>query len=187
MKRPHIMVLTLSFGSGHVRAAKTIADELLRQEPMAQVCVVDALATCRFLFYAGYVWTYLAMLRHAPAVWGWLFSRRLEREHRRTAPEWAFQFGCPDVFKAMLDFEPDTIVATEVAACEIAAIAKRSRSTRARIVNVITDYEAEPVWVQPEVDTYAVADTHVADQLTTWGAPVDTIQVCGIPTAPSFL
>ena len=45
MKRPHIMVLTLSFGSGHVRAAKTIADELLRQEPKAEVCVVDALET----------------------------------------------------------------------------------------------------------------------------------------------
>jgi len=187
MKRPRIMVLTLSFGSGHVRAAKTIAGELLRQAPKAEVCVVDALATSRFLFYAGYVWTYWAMLRHAPALWDRLFSRRLKREHRRTAPEWAFQFGCPDVFRAIPDFEPDTIVATEVAACEIAAIAKRRGLTKARIVNVITDYEAEPAWVQPEVDTYAVGDTYVADQLTAWGAPLDRIHVCGIPTAPSFL
>jgi len=186
MKRPRIMVLTLSFGSGHVRAAKTIADELLRLEPKAQVCVVDALATCRFLFYAGYVWTYWAMVRYAPTLWDRLFSRRLKHEHRRTAPEWAFQFGCPDVFRAIRDFEPDTIVATEVAACEIAAIAIRRGSTKARIVNVITDYEAEPVWVQPEVDTYAVADTYVADQLTAWSAPLDTIHVCGIPAAPSF-
>src|SRR5215510_3433495 len=187
MKRPRIMVLTMSFGSAQVQAAKKIASELLCEAPKAEVRVVDALASSRFLFYAGYVWTYWAMLRHAPGLWYRLFNRRLEREHRRTAPKWAFQFGCPDVFKAILGFEPDTIVATEVAACEIAAIAKRRGLTRARIVNVITDYEAEPAWVQPEVDNYAVGDPYVADHLRAWGAPIDRIHVCGIPRASSFL
>src|SRR5262249_33958760 len=82
---------------------------------------------------------------------------------------------------------PDTIVATEVAACEIAATAKRKRLTEARLVNVITDYQAEPVWVQPEVDAYAVADKDVCDQLILWGAPADRILVCGIPTEACFL
>lgn len=187
MKRPRIMVLTLSFGLGHVRAARTIARELLRRAPNSEVCVVDALAAPRFLFRAGYVWPYWAMLRYTPVLWDWLFSRRLKREYRHTAPEWAFEYGCPYVFEAIRDFHSDTIVATEVAACEIAVIAKRRGLSNARIVNVITDYEAEPVWVQREVSTYAVGDQYVADQLATWGAPLDQIYVCGIPTAPSFL
>lgn len=187
MKQPRIMVLTLSFGLGHVRAAKTIACELLRQAPNAEVCLIDVLAAPRFLFRAGYVWPYWAMVRYAPSLWDRFFRRRLERKSRHTAPEWAFQFGCPYVFKAIQDFDSDTIVATEVAACEIAAIAKRRGLSNARIVNVITDYEAEPVWVQPEVDIYAVGDKFVAGQLAAWGAPLDKIYVCGIPTAPSFL
>ena len=187
MKHPRIMVLTLSFGWGHVRAAKTIADELLRYAPAAAVSVVDALAASRFLFDVAYVWPYWAMVRYSPDRWDRLFSRRAKEKHRQTAPEWAFQFGCPEVFKSIREFQPDVIVATEVAACEIAASAKRRRLTKARIVNVITDYEAEPVWVQPEVDTYAVGDKHVADQLATWGAPLDKMQIVGIPIARPFL
>ena len=185
-KRSRVMVLTLSFGSGHVRAAKTIAYELLRQMPDAAIGVMDALAQARSLFHAGYVWPYWALVRYAPGGWDQLFSRRLKHIHRRTAPQWAFQFGCPHAFKAIVEFEPDSIVATEVAACEIAVIAKRKGLTRARIVDVITDYEAEPVWAQPEVDTYAVGDRYVANQLVSWGAPRDKIHISGIPTAPAF-
>jgi len=187
MKSPRIMVLTLSFGSGHVRAAKTIAEELVRYAPNAAVCVVDALAASRFLFHVAYVWPYWAMVRYSPDRWDRLFRRRVKDKHRQTAPEWAFQFGCPRVFKSIREFEPDAIVATEVAACEIAAGAKRRGLTKARIVNVITDYAAEPIWVQPEVDSYAVGDKYVADQLATWGAPLDKMQIVGIPTARSFL
>ena len=187
MKGPRVMVITLSFGWGHVRAAKTIAEEFSPYAPNAAVCVVDALARSRFLFQLGYVWPYWAMVRYSPDLWDRLFSRRVKDKHRQTAPEWAFQFGCPEAFKSIREFEPDTIVATEVAACEIAVSAKRRGLTHARIVNVITDYETEPVWVQPEVDSYAVGDKHVADQLATWGAPLDKIQIVGIPIARSFL
>lgn len=181
------MVLTLSFGSGHVRAAKTIAEELRCQEPNAVVCIFDVLAVSRVLFRLAYVWPYWAMVRYSPERWDRLFSRRVKDKHRQTAPGWAFQFGCPQVFKSIREFEPDAIVATEVAACEIAASAKRRGLTKARIVNVITDYEAEPIWVQPEVNIYAVGDKYVADQLVTWGAPLDKMRVVGIPTARSFL
>ena len=78
------------------------------------------------------------------------------------------------------------IVAAEVAACELAVIAKRARLTDARIVSVITDHEAEPVWVKPEVDAYAVADEEVRAQLCAWGARADRIVVCGIPTDAAF-
>ena len=181
-----VLVLTLSFGSGHVQAAHTVALEVKRQAPDAEVLVIDALDGCHFLFRAGYVWPYWAMVRHAPALWDRFFARRTKRMVRHTAPQWAFQHGCPQVFKTIADFEPDTIVASEVAACEMAAIAKRQGLTRARLVNVITDFEAEPVWVKPEVDAYAVPDQHVRDQLCGWGAPAERVTICGIPTDAAF-
>jgi processive 1,2-diacylglycerol beta-glucosyltransferase len=104
---------------------------------------------------------------------------------RNTAPEWAFRFGCPRVFKTILDFKPDAIVATEVAACELAAMAKLDGLAQARIISVITDYEAEPVWVKREVDVYAVADDHVRDQLCGWGATAGIV-TCGIPIDDKF-
>ncbi|HEY0405194.1 MAG TPA: glycosyltransferase, partial [Pyrinomonadaceae bacterium] len=94
--------------------------------------------------------------------------------------------GCPQVFEAIAEFNPDVIVAAEVAACEMAAMAKREGMTKARIINVITDYEAEPVWVKQEVEVYAVADECVRDQLHAWGATIESIVTCGIPTASAF-
>ncbi|MDT7809261.1 MAG: processive 1,2-diacylglycerol beta-glucosyltransferase [Acidobacteriota bacterium] len=185
-KARRILVLTLSFGSGHVKAAQAVARELRRQEPGAEVRVVDALEDCRLLFRACYAWPYWAMVRHAPALWDRFFAARVVRGDDRTAPPWAFQWGCSQVFKLIEDFQPDTIVAAEVAACEMAALAKRAGLTRARLVNVITDHEAEPVWVKPEVDAYAVADRDVREQLCAWGAQAKQVTVCGIPTDAAF-
>lgn len=186
MKTQRILVLTLSFGSGHVQAARTLERELKRQLPFAEVRVLDALAGCRLLFRAGYVWPYWAMLRYAPMLWDRFFQRRVARMARQTAPGWAFRLGCPQVFKTIADFKPDAIVATEVAAGEMAAMAKREGLTTARITSVITDYEAEPVWVKPEVEAYAVADAHVRDQLSGWGETEKRIVICGIPTDLHF-
>jgi processive 1,2-diacylglycerol beta-glucosyltransferase len=184
--RPRILVLTLSFGSGHFRAAHAIAQELRRYSPTADVRVADALEQCFWLFRAGYVWPYWLMVRYWPSLWGHYFASRVGRKSQATAPEWAFLLGCSRTFKTIAEFEPDTIVAAEVAACEIAVLAKRREMTKARIIGVITDYTAEPVWVMAEVDTFTVPDEGVRGQLVSWGAPAEKVVVCGIPTDPTF-
>jgi processive 1,2-diacylglycerol beta-glucosyltransferase len=181
-----VIVLTLSFGSGHIRAAAAVAEALRHQIPDADIRVVDALAGSRWLFRAAYVWPYWAMVRHAPGLWRRLFSARLRRVSRSTAPAWAFRFGCPEVFKTISAFDPDVIVAAEVAACEIADAARRSGLTAAAMVNVITDHHAEPAWVKPDVSAYVVPDESVRQQLCAWGAPDARIRTCGIPTISAF-
>src|SRR5437016_1503437 len=181
-----ILVLTLSFGSGHVTAARAIAKEIERQSPGADVRVVDALADCHPLFRAGYVWPYWLMLRYAPQLWDRLGSARIEQKHQSTAPVRAFRSGCRKVFRTIENFQPDLIVAAEVAAGEISAIARRMEITRAPILSVITDYEAEPVWIKPEVAVFTVADDHGRAELIEWGAPPEKIFVTGIPIDRSF-
>lgn len=181
---PRVLVLTLSFGSGHTKAAGAIAQELASLAPGADVRVVDALAKSRWLFRAAYVWPYWVMVRHTPSLWRRLFSVRVRGKHRHTAPRWAFRAGCPAVFQAIERFRPDVIVAAEVAAGEIAVQAYRNGLTAAPIISVITDHHAEPAWVHPEVATYVVADRLVREQICAWGAPRDRVVVCGIPTDP---
>src|SRR5712691_7330717 len=181
-----ILVLTLSFGSGHVRAAQAVADELSRQAPGSRVLVVDALDECRAFFRAFYEWPYWLMLRYAPVLWDRFSTARVNRKHQGTAPAWAFRMGCPKVFSTIKSFDPDVIVAAEVAACEMAVIARRIGLTQAPILSVITDYEAEPIWVKPEVDAFAVPDENVRAELMAWGAPANRISLRGIPVDRSF-
>ena len=180
------LVLTLSFGSGHVRAAQAVARELGRQAPASDVLVLDALDKCNSLFRACYEWPYWLMLRYAPVLWDRFSSVRIKQKHEGTAPAWAFRFGCPKVFATIKSFNPDVIVAVEVAACEMAVIARRRGITPAPIINVITDYEAEPIWVKAEVDAFTVADENVRAELIGWGTPADHIAICGIPVDPAF-
>jgi processive 1,2-diacylglycerol beta-glucosyltransferase len=180
------LILTASFGTGHVRAAHAIAEAIVQQQPAPDVRVVDILAEAWWFFRVLYVWPYWFMLRIRPAWWKSLYARRERRRSPRTAPTWLFRLGCSRVFASLAAFEPDVIVAAEVAACEIASIARRRGITLAAIVNVITDHHTEPTWVSPFVSRYAVPDEGVAAQLETWGVPADRIDVCGIPTAAAF-
>ena len=95
IRAPRILILTLSFGSGHVRAAEALSQELRQSPSRVEVEVADVLAGSRLWFRAGYVWPYWWMLRYARGLWRRLFSRRLRRVTRHTAPAWAFRHGCP--------------------------------------------------------------------------------------------
>jgi processive 1,2-diacylglycerol beta-glucosyltransferase len=183
---PRVLVLTLSFGSGHLRAAAAVVEALRRESPEADVRSVDALDGCRWLFRALYVWPYWLMVRYAPSLWDRFFAARQEKRSSSTAPSWAFRLGCPRVFSRIAAFEPDVILAAEVAAGEIAVIARHRGLTGAPIVSLVTDHHAEPAWVKNEVHAYAVASDAVRDQLVEWGAPRDRIHVTGIPTSSAF-
>ncbi len=185
-EKPRILVLTLSFGAGHVRAAQSIVAELERQTPDAEIRLVDALENCSLWFRAFYVWTYFAMIRFAPRLWKHFFESRTERKDEFSAPVWAWQKGCRQVFAEIKEFQPGLIVACEVGAAEIAVLARREKLTNAEIVNVITDFETEPIWVKPEISAFAVASEEVKIQLQNWGADAEKIKVCGIPIDESF-
>lgn len=185
-RKPRILVLTLSFGAGHLSAARNIVEEFNKQIPEADLRLLDALENCSLPFRAFYVWTYWAMIRYAPQLWGKFFNSRIERRDEQTAPVWIWKKGCKKVFEEIRRFQPNLIVAAEVGASEIAVIARRENLTNAAIVAVITDYEAEPIWVKPEVTAYAVAAKTVKMQLEKWGAKKEKIKVCGIPLGTSF-
>jgi processive 1,2-diacylglycerol beta-glucosyltransferase len=185
-ERKRILVLTLSFGSGHVRAAEAVASEMTALDREANVRLTDALAGSRLLFRAAYVAPYWLMLRRAPALWRWLFARRNKSRKPETAPEWALRRGCPQVFDEIARWRPHVVVACEVAACEMAAAAKRHGLTDAKLLCVITDHEAEPAWVKSEADAYCVADERVGESLIAWGARREIVRVCGIPFGREF-
>lgn len=183
---PRILILTLSFGAGHVSAARNVIGEFQKQIPEADLRLLDALESCSLPFRAFYVWTYWAMIRYAPRVWERIFAARVRRRDEQTAPVWMWRKGCRKVFDEIRKFQPDLIVAAEVGACEIAVIARRENLTNASIVSVITDFEAEPIWVKSEVSAFAVAIEEVKKQLENWGAGAEKIKVCGIPLSASF-
>lgn len=184
--RKRIAILTLSVGSGHMRASSVIENVLRDGDDGVDVRLVDALDLAQGWFQWAYVHPYWWMLRHAPGTWRRLFEARERYRHRSTAPHWVFRRGCVRVLEHFRAFAPELVIATEIGAVEIAALGKREGWFHAPILAVLTDLHAEPPWVQPEVDFYCVGSAEAREQLIRWGASPQRILVCGIPIDPGF-
>jgi processive 1,2-diacylglycerol beta-glucosyltransferase len=185
-ERKKIAILTLSVGSGHVRAAEVLQAALQDGSEKLEVRTLDAIELARPWFCWLYVGTYWWMLRHAPGLWRRLFERRQRKRHRSTAPHWVFRRGCAEVFRQLKAFGPDLVMATEIGAAEIAALGKREGWFNAPILAVGTDFHSEPPWVQREIDVYAIASEEAKQQLIGWGVSPNRIVLCGIPIDPAF-
>jgi processive 1,2-diacylglycerol beta-glucosyltransferase len=181
-----ILILTLSVGTGHVRAAEVLQRALYDCTDPVEVRLLDVLKVARSWFLTLYVRPYWWLLRHAPGLWRWLFKRRQKKLHRATAPRWIFRHGCREVLEQLKAFAPHLVIANEIGAVEIAALGKREGWFYAPILAVQTDFQSEPPWVQAEVDVYCVGSEEARSQLVNWGTSPNRILACGIPVDPSF-
>lgn len=186
MARKRVLILTLSFGTGHVVASAAIAQATRQLDGAAEVRTIDCIQFSTWWFRAAYVWPYWMMIRFAPWLWIRLFRARQTGMHQQTAPAWLFRLGCRRVFQQIREWKPDVLVATEVGACEIASLAKRHQGLCTPLCAVATDHESEPVWVKEEVDQYFVPTPRVAEQLNRWGVDRQRISVSGIPVHSKF-
>lgn len=180
-----VVILTLSVGSGHVRAAEVIQRALQDGGEDVEVRTLDALDFATPWFRALYAQSYWWMLRYAPWIWRRLFERRQRKLHSATAPRWVFRRGCRDVFQQLKAFAPRLVIVTEIGAAEIASLARREGWVNAPILAVLTDFHAEPPWVQREIDVYCAGSEEGKSQLIGWGVSPNRVFHCGIPIDPA--
>lgn len=181
-----VLILTLSVGSGHVQASSVIHNAFAGGPDPIDVRTLDAIDLAEPWFPWLYVQPYWWMLRYRRELWRALYERRQHKRHRSTAPGWVFRYGCVKVLREMKQFRPDLVIVTEIAAAEIAALGKREGWFSAPVLAVLTDFHAEPPWVQPEIDFYSVATEQAKAQLISWGVSPYRILISGIPINPTF-
>jgi processive 1,2-diacylglycerol beta-glucosyltransferase len=179
---PRILILTLSHGGAHRRAADALRQALSELRPSAAVEVVDSLERCAYWFRAYYD-SYQIPLRYWPSLWGWI--ENVQHQSKSTGPGWLYCWGAQPLFRFIEDFNPDVVVATEVGLCELAAMMKRKGrgSFRLAAVELMAFYRA---WIQPEVDLYLVTHEDLGAELAGAGAPGARIVCCGQPIDPAF-
>lgn len=181
-----VAIVTLSVGSGHVRASEVIRHALGEGDENIEVRMLDAVELAESWFLWLYVRPYWWMLHHASGLWRRLYERRQRKRHHMTAPHWVFRRGCTRVLRELKAYAPRLVIVTEIGAAEIAALGKREDWFSAPILAVQTDFQAEPPWVQHEIDFYCVGSEEAKFQLIGWGISPHRILVCGIPIDPVF-
>ncbi len=177
-----ILILTLPHGAAHVRAAKALRAALLEMRPGITVEVVDALSRCAPWFRAYYN-SYQIPLRLWPRLWGWIES--FQHQAQSTGPGWLYLRGAKPLFRFISEFDPDSVVATEVGMCELSSMHKRESRARYRLAGLeLMDFNR--AWVQPEVDLFLCTHPDLAAELISAGAPSTKVATTGQPIDPIF-
>ncbi|MGD9895464.1 MAG: glycosyltransferase [Candidatus Methylacidiphilaceae bacterium] len=186
MFRRRVLILSVSAGTGHVRAAEAL-DKVFRLQPeTGEVLTVDALKFTNKIFRDFYSSLYIQLVEKAPSFLGWWY--------RMTDEPWK-----TDRMRLMLDrlhtgplvdfiesFSPDITVCTHFLPAELISHLISQAGLRTRLSIVVTDFHFHAMWLCRLFHRYFVATEETRIHLSRLGLPEERITVSGIPIDPVF-
>jgi processive 1,2-diacylglycerol beta-glucosyltransferase len=180
-----VLILTASYGSGHNEAARCVAAELSRRgvEPL----IVDHFRDLVHpLFDRVSRGAYMALLRHAPAIWGMAYALG-----DRLASDSPLTFGASRMgaraLGAVLDrLGPDAVITVHATPAVAMAVLARTGRRVPPHTTVVTDFVAHSQWIAQGIDRYCVAADEVGHDLVARGIPRARVVVTGVPVRAEF-
>jgi len=187
MNRKKILLISVSAGSGHVRAAEALLSH-------AATIPVTALHLDMMQFVTRglrklYCDFYIYLLKHAPAFWSYLYQVTNEaspdsRAHK--VRRWAERLGSRPLLREIERFKPDIIICTHFLPAEILSNMVAAGRLSCPVWVQVTDFDLHRMWVHENVTGYFAPNEEVAFRMRNHGIGTGKIQVTGIPTMPAF-
>jgi len=182
---PRVLILSASYGSGHNAVARALEASL--QAAGAETRIVDHF---RDLVHPAFDrWSrrlYAAILRRAPAVWGfgyWVGDR--------LSPSSGLVFGMgslgtPRLLSLLERERPDLIVSTHPTPAGALSDLRRRGVTRIPHALVYSDFAVHRQWIPPLVDLHCVPAESVRADLIARGIAPDRVLASGLPVRAEF-
>ena len=185
--RADILILTSSYGGGHLQASRALGAGLQAVAPDVTYAIVNFIAAVSPLANRLAEVSYRRTVIHAPFLW-WQFYRFTSRYGH---PDSAWQRRLYSLLMSqMLNlialYQPGVLVGTFPTPAGVAGELKRRRRTGLPLVTVITDQTVHSQWLHPATDLYLAGSDYVRRQLLYRGITPDRVAVTGIPIAPVF-
>jgi len=187
---PRILILSVSAGAGHVRAAEAMELAARQLVPGAYVRNVDVLQLTNRFFRYVYGPLYVDLVNAAPHLLGYLYDL-LDRPPRRLGLCERFRLRFQDwnlhaFAKLLLREKWDLVINTHFTPAEIIAALRRQGKFNVPQVTATTDFGLHRLWVHQPCDRYFTATDEAAVYLRESGVPAETIFTTGIPIDPVF-
>jgi processive 1,2-diacylglycerol beta-glucosyltransferase len=184
-----LLILSVSAGAGHVRAAQALEAAAKNRAPAIAATHVDLLTLVPREFRKLYGEQYIKLVEKSPQLWSWLYAKS-DRPTRDSLvgrlKRAAEKLNARKLWEEIGTRSPDAILCTHFLPAELLSRARaKGRATPPLWVQV-TDFDVHALWVHPHVDRYCVASDEVAFRLAERGVPRDKISVTGIPVMPQF-
>jgi processive 1,2-diacylglycerol beta-glucosyltransferase len=187
-----LLILSVSAGAGHVRAAQAIEAAARQASPAMPVTHLDLLTLVPADFRKLYGQQYIKLVDRLPQLWSYLYAKT-DRPSRDTLlgtlKRAAEKLNTRRLFAEIERIAPRAILCTHFLPAELLSRRKSKERGTHRLPPLwvqVTDYDVHALWVHPQVDRYCVASEEVAFRLVDRGIPRERIHVTGIPVMPQF-
>lgn len=185
--QPTILILSVSAGAGHVRAAQALCAGAAGMA--VQTVHLDVMDYVPRWFRRMYTDVYVGMVGKFPHVWGWLYRhmQQAQPSDRVEALRRAFERRQARALLAKIAaMRPAAIICTHFLPAELLAHLPPAQRVTCPVWIQITDFDVHRIWIQPGVAGYLVASEEVAFRLHAAGVEVAAVHVTGLPTMPEF-
>ena len=184
------LLVTASIGSGHIKAASSVAEALKIKYPDASVNMVDFTAVGVSVVNAFMKWSYLTMLRFVPNLYELMYRFTGNRTCGGLIQAFLDFIMARDMRKLVRKYRPDAVICTHPfpsgAASQLKLYVKGTDEDFLSDV-VITDYSVHQMWVYKRVDQYFVARKDMCRELMEHGLPESSLYPVGIPVGRQFV
>ena len=187
MKERFFLILSISGGAGHIRAAQALHQAVRSSKLPIRSEHFDCLDFTSRLFKQLYSQSYLAMVNRIPELWGYFYTQTEKKPYAKKGLLKIFDhFNYQRYLNALRSKRPDAILCTHF--LPYVSISERLHHTtmNAPIFAVTTDFDVHQLWVNPVVTRYYVHHEESAWQLTAKGVQERKIAVKGIPVLREF-
>jgi len=184
--KKRIMILSVSAGTGHLRAAEALNKVCLADERVEKVLHVDALAFTNKLFQEVYSKAYIEAVKKAPALWAMAFEETDVPWRKQRSLNLMQRLNAQPLVKEIKQFKPDICLCTHFMPADIISHMIREDRIATNLGVVVTDYYVHATWLVDVFTRYFVAKEESKVQLEMLRFPPDRITVSGVPVQPEF-
>ena len=185
-----IVILSVSAGAGHVRAAEALRARAAEAYPDVQATHIDLMEWVPSVFRKVYAESFLYVVEKYPEIWGYLYGRsdKPPREYSKTEVlrKALERLNTVKFMKLLKDLNPDQVICTHFLPAQLL-----SRKIRKGVFDLpvwvqVTDFDVHRLWIHDHMAGYFAASEEVAWRMASKGIPQGNIQVTGIPIMPAF-
>ncbi|HYE59845.1 MAG TPA: glycosyltransferase [Candidatus Kapabacteria bacterium] len=183
-----LLLLSLSAGSGHVRAAEAIRKTAAELYPSLDVVHKDMAEFMSTPVKTAIITSYDILVKQLPELWGYLYKKtddpsRVKRFQKISA--FTNRMDAHDLYTFVSSFVPDRILCTHFLPAQSLISASKKYAFPAPSL-LMTDYDKHVFLTHPGIKEYFVATKKMKFKLMDSGIPEGKLHITGIPVDPVF-
>jgi len=181
-----VLVLTATYGDGHLRAAQALAAAIGRLDPDRPVRVVDFFEHVSPTVNRIARRAYVGSVRRVPSLYGRWYNATRAIPETSLVQRRLDHYRVGGLRRLVDEVRPSAVVSTFPIPAGVLSTLRREHGVAVPSVVAVTDFTVHSQWLHTGVDLYLIGHEELRDGLLRRGVSTDRIAVTGIPIDPRF-